>query len=201
MQSKYSPHVKFFYDVLRHRKVLNEYIPDPTAPRKKRSRKKNEKKLNRVPVRDINKTEADSAGIASQFHKFSSEAAGASTQALQKFSCLCLSLREFLKLFGFYSRSALVSLLFKSYCSFCRLSVLSMSTSVASFELISTIEQISSLPTFCKHMLVIHLYILCLVFSSVNSSRLCWTSLQEFQVEVVLIVKPCLIDFSFLLSI
>ena len=82
MQSKYSPHVNLFYGGLRHRKVLNEYIPDPTAPRKKRSRKKNEKKLNRVPVRDINKTEADSAGIASQFHTFSSEAAGASTSGL-----------------------------------------------------------------------------------------------------------------------
>ena len=83
MQSKYSPHVNLFYGGLRHRKVLNEYIPDPTAPRKKRPRKKNEKKPNPVPVRDIKGAEADSAGIvASQFHTFSSEAAGASTSGL-----------------------------------------------------------------------------------------------------------------------
>ena len=82
MQSKYSPHVNLFYGGLRHRKVLNEYIPDPTAPRKKRSRKKNEKEPNRVPVRDINGAKADSVGIASQFHTFSSEAAGASTSGL-----------------------------------------------------------------------------------------------------------------------
>ena len=46
--------IGIFDDGVRHRKVLHEYIPDPTALRKKRSRKKNEKEPNGVPVHDIN---------------------------------------------------------------------------------------------------------------------------------------------------